>query len=92
MKPIKFRGRDENGKLHYGYFYVDRTGYPCIAEGHGGTLQIVDKDSIAQLVGYDCNGNELYEGDTFVISCGTEIAARLFDNIIKSAKLKEAEQ
>ena len=50
----------------------------------------VDEDSIAQLVGYDANGREVYEGDIIVVPCGTEIAARFFDNIIPGCKLKEA--
>ena len=50
----------------------------------------VDPESVAQLVGYDSDGNEVYEGDVFVVPCGTEIAARFIDNLTPNAKLKEA--
>ena len=81
--PIKFRGkRVNNGEFIYGNlahvhpeFYV------------GG--REVDPDSVAQLVGYDCDGREVYEGDIIVVPCGTEYAARFFDNITTNAKLKE---
>lgn len=66
-RPIKFRGVDKAGKLHYGFFYVDFCGLPCIAEGRGGKLIPVDENSIAQLVGYDSAGNEVYEGDKILI-------------------------
>ena len=87
MRPIKFRGRGYfTGELYYGFYLVDEDGV-SILEGRNAYL--VEPDSIAQLVGYDSDGNEVYEGDTFVIPCGTEIPARLFDNITKNAKLKE---
>jgi len=50
----------------------------------------VDEDSIAQLVGYDANGNEVYEGDTIVLQNGAEYVAKLFSNITSPVKLKEA--
>lgn len=57
MRPIKFRGkRVNNGEFIYGQlthvhpkFYV------------GG--REVKPESVAQLVGYDCDGREVYEGD-----------------------------
>lgn len=91
MKTIKFRGRD-----------VDTGEFVCAELGQISAeindeylsfitddVHLVDTDSIAQLVGFDSDGNEVYEGDTLVLPSGTEYAARLFDNIIKSAKLKE---
>lgn len=88
-RPIKFRGRGiETGRVVHGYFFVDRCGQPCIATNRTAAYE-VDPDSVAQLVGYDKDGNEVYEGDIFVVPCGTEIAARLFDNITENAKLKE---
>ena len=51
----------------------------------------VDEDSIAQLVGYDANGNEVYEGDTVVnLRDGTRFKAAM--NHIYTVKIyvKEA--
>ena len=53
-RPIKFRGRDKNGKFRYGDFNdIDL----------GTIFADVDEDSIALLVGYDSDGREVYEGD-----------------------------
>ena len=49
----------------------------------------VDEDSIAQLVGVDSAGNEVYEGDTIVLQNGAEYVAKLFGNITSPVKLKE---
>lgn len=90
MKPIKFRGRAqtiEPGKIVYGDI-IHVNGEPTICDQFL-YQYYVDADSIAQFVGYDKAGNEVYEGDIFVVPCGTEIAARLFDNITPKAKLKE---
>ncbi|MBR2734448.1 MAG: hypothetical protein IKG61_01370 [Selenomonadaceae bacterium] len=65
MRPIKFRGRDKNGKFRYGDFNdIDL----------GTIFADVDEDSIAQFVGYDANGNEVYEGDTIEFNGGTYTA------------------
>lgn len=57
-RPIKFRGRDKNGKFRYGDFNdIDL----------GTIFADVDEDSIAQFVGYDRDGNEVYEGDKILI-------------------------
>ena len=45
---------------------------------------------LAQLVGYDVDGNEVYEGDTIVLQNGAEYVAKLFGNITSPVKLKEA--
>lgn len=88
MKTIKFRGRDAYGKLHYGDLWQRTDG--MILFDHDETVwQRVHPESVAQLVGFDSDGNEVYEGDTLVLPNGTEYAARLFDNITANAKLKE---
>ena len=46
---------------------------------------------LAQLVGYDVDGNEVYEGDTIVLQNGAEYVAKLFGNITSPVKLKEAQ-
>lgn len=68
MKPIKFRGRDiDTGKFVYaelgeimeelkpGYFTFNVDGLP-----------VVEINSIAQLVCYDADGAEVYEGDILI--------------------------
>ena len=55
-----------------------------------GSTFTVDEPDVKQLVGYDSDGREVYEGDTFIVPCGTEIAARFFDNLTANSKLKEA--
>ena len=61
MRPIKFRGRDvHTGKYRYGDITQTAIGI-LMDDGYE-----VASDSIAQLVGYDKNGNEVYEGDTVI--------------------------
>ena len=55
-----------------------------------GSTFTIDEPDVKQLVGYDSDGNEVYEGDIFIVPCGTEIAARFIDNLTPNAKLKEA--
>ena len=70
MRPIKFRGRDvTTGTVIYGNFVYDAVGKPFIVlykSKHEFELAHVDPDSVAQLVGYDGNGKEVYEGDTVI--------------------------
>ncbi|MBR1806466.1 MAG: hypothetical protein IJ774_08795 [Selenomonadaceae bacterium] len=91
MRPIKFRGRDiDTYELVYGDFVhnVPMSSFNGIIDDNDFVHEIND-DTVAQLVGYDKDGREVYEGDTFVVPCGTEIAARFFGNITQNAKLKE---
>ena len=88
-RPIKFRGRDAYGKLHYGDLW-QRTDGMIIFDHDEHLWQRVHPESVAQLIGVDSAGNEVYEGDIFVVPCVTEIAARLFDNLTEKSKLKEA--
>ena len=61
--PIKFRGRDIAGTMRFGH-YVTLDDYPFIKQD--GCYYEVYPDSVAQLVGYDSAGNEVYEGDELV--------------------------
>ena len=63
MEKIKFRGKVCGlEKLVYGDLL--NTAQPCIVPTKGNHSPIpVEKDSIAQFVGYDADGNEVYEGD-----------------------------
>lgn len=89
-RPIKFRGRDAYGKLHYGDLWQRTDG--MILFDHDETVwQRVHPESVAQLVGYDANGNEVYEGDIIVDDIA-EYVAHLFPNIrISDCTLKEAQ-
>lgn len=49
----------------------------------------IDPDSVAQLVGYDADGREVYEGDIIVDDNGNETPAMLFA-LQFGGKLKEA--
>lgn len=64
--PIKFRGRRiDNGEFVYSVYVksVPMSSFPGIVDDDD-YIHDVDPDSIAQLVGYDANGKEVYEGDT----------------------------
>ena len=66
--PIKFRGkRIKDGKMIYGdlehYFKDVCIRYEDKDEPLTYFIDKVVKDSIAQLCGYDAEGNEVYEGD-----------------------------
>ena len=94
MRTIKFRGQrikfKNNGELVYGYFSMNgRTALIWYDEGRAGA--IVDPDSVAQLVGYDKDGNEVYEGDkvTSEVYEG-EYVARLTGNLPPHPILQEA--
>ena len=71
MRPIKFRGRRlDNDNFVYGYF--SRYHNKPLVDGF-----MVYPDSVAQLVGYDADGNEVYEGDEFTDKYGHTFTARL---------------
>ncbi len=89
MKPIKFRGkRLDNGELicgdllHYGKYETCIRSYLFPDKNSFSTLP-VDSNSIAQLVGYDADGKEVYEGDALVDEEGMPINS-LYVGIIDS--------
>lgn len=60
-RPIKFRALGIDGDFHFGDLQqLTRT--VSIREQGKGTFY-VDPDTVAQLVGYDKDGKEVYEGD-----------------------------
>lgn len=74
--PIKFRGLSKySGKNVYGDFY------------HGKKivyvdLEPVDPESVKQLVGYDKDGREVYEGDALETDEGT-----IYASVLRHAKI-----
>lgn len=96
MRPIKFRGRDMTGHFVFGLLTKKRIRSSgkiswAIATGTRQSEVVpVNEDSIAQLVGFDCDGREVYEGDAIVDDIA-EYVAHLFANVrISDCKLKEA--
>ena len=91
MRPIKFRGRDAYGKLHYGDLWQRTDG--MILFDHDETVwQRVHPESVAQLVGYDRDGREVYEGDTVVGELAVKHCAKLRETpVLKFTRLKEAQ-
>lgn len=67
--PIKFRGKHiTTSEYIYGDLIHDRHGKTRITYASdialtGYVNEAVKPDSVAQLVGYDADGNEVYEGD-----------------------------
>ena len=58
----------------------------------GHTEFAICHEDVAQLVGYDVDGKEIYEGDTVISEYGYEVVARLIDNLPPNCKLKEDER
>ena len=107
MRPIKFRGRiakDHVEKWKRGEIICGSLMVFADAPITGCTHWIidekskpyrnypVDEDSIAQLVGYDADGREVYEGDVLIDELEQEYTAEIYDRPekIRSLKLKEA--
>ena len=89
-RPIKFRGQLPTGKFVFGDL-VQWGGFeePRICSWDNGVIYDIEPDSVAQLVGFDCDGNEVYEGDLLRMHKGSVYPAHLISNIIAKAKLKE---
>lgn len=66
MKKIKFRGINKNGE-----FVFMELAKPVSFNGE-------EVDEIAQFVGYDKNGKEIYEGDKLTDKFGHDLTARIF--------------
>ena len=74
---IKFRGK-VCGLEKFVYGDLLNTAQPCIVPTKGNHSPIpVEKNSVAQLVGYDSDGKEVYETDLLIDSDGHEWSAEL---------------
>ncbi|MBR3499703.1 MAG: hypothetical protein IKO05_12085 [Selenomonadaceae bacterium] len=74
MRQIKFRGRDiETGEYVYAELgQVSAEINPEYLTFITDDLYTVDTESVAQLIGIDANGREVYEGDTVIRIAGDE--------------------
>ena len=70
--PYKFRGIDEDGNFHYGDLVQCKIS--MIMEENGAVKVL--PQSVAQLIGYDIDGKEIYEGDTLIDKDGN-----IWDNL-----------
>ena len=81
MRTIKFRGRDINGNFVYGFLTKKKIRSSgeiryAIATGNctAGETIPVNENSIAQFIGLDSAGNEIYEGDLLETHGGELVA------------------
>ena len=73
MRTIKFRGISERtGEFVYGYYVptCPMSSNPGIVDDE--FVHEVKSESVAQLVGYDADGEEVYEGDVLIGEHGDE--------------------
>lgn len=91
MRTIKFRGKRPNGAIIYGDL-LHKRGVVVIAPTPALKF-LVDENSVAQFVGVDFNGREVYEGDILLDDLENEHVAEIFDRpaVIKSLTLKETD-
>lgn len=63
LKRIKFRGEPITGERDVtGYFWRNAHGDCYIGDGDG-SATVVKPETVVPMVGYDINGDEVYEGD-----------------------------
>ena len=80
MRPIKFRARGIDGETYFGdvYHFKKVVGIHVCGDG---TFEVIP-ESIAQLVGYDKDGNEVYEDDEVVDENGLTGTALLVSEVM----------
>lgn len=82
MRPIKFRGQQPvTGKIVYGDLlhldgdlWIKRCEDSLAAERERDYFGVMP-ESVAQLIGYDADGKEIYEGDKVIDKDGDELTA-----------------
>ena len=82
MRQIKFRGQDRrNRKLVFGSLILPSSEvdfYPTIKCGFADYHEVIT-ESVAQLVGFDRNNREVYEGDILIDELEQEHLAEIYD-------------
>lgn len=91
MRTIKFRGVTSKGKIVYGYafkYFKQKSWYILDERAEQWKIK---PESLAQLVGYDANGEEVYEGDILLGEHNNEHIAEIYDrpNFLTKLTLKE---
>lgn len=89
-RQIWFRGQTiADGKIVYGYYIARDNVKEYIFDGSQLPWRC---KNIAQFVGHDNAGNDIYEGDVLLDEYGNEHVAAIqdFPKVIASLKLKEA--
>lgn len=98
MKTIKFRGkRTDTGEFVFGSYCYENYGKRDARLGvlhaiidEDGEEFIVDPDSVAQFIGHDSTGAEVYEGDRLANDNGVAFVAQFFgERLLKNSKLVE---
>ena len=85
--PIKFRGKDKNGYL-FGSHHILKDGSHVIIDEGSWYYGRVYPDTVAQLVGYDKDGNEVYEGDILINQKGIKETAAIWTFDFSKTRLK----
>lgn len=85
--PIKFRGKDKNGYL-FGSHHILKDGSHVIIDEGSWYYGRVYPDTIVQLVGYDKDGNEIYEGDILINQKGIKETAAIWTFDFSKMRLK----
>ncbi len=82
-RPIKFRGkRVNNGEFVFGdLMHMTGNRIGIIFDKRVAAVE-VDPDSVAQLVGYDHDGREVYEDDMLVDKLSNKFTARLVCRVL----------
>lgn len=90
--PYKFRGVSElTGKTIYGVGVKDYGDNRVDIITGGMALEAVKADSVAQLIGYDVDGTEIYEGDVVLCDDGDTNTAVAHANLAYDSNLEELE-
>ena len=87
MEKIKFRGKDTlTGEMLFGDLLHAKRELLILPFGTK-CAKTVDKDSVAQFIGYDCEGKEIYEDDK--ILSPNNLVSNVSDMLLNQSDLKE---